>query len=130
MKLKLVILKDKYAIHRFDADTNIPEWIDNSDFYSLTKTADELSIVAKQSDSIAESPVINKDWKILKIQGPLDFSLVGIIAEISRILKEINITIFTISTFDTDYILVKNKDLDIAIDSLKANGHEITYLSK
>ncbi|GAF76535.1 unnamed protein product [marine sediment metagenome] len=57
----------------------------------------------------------------------MDFSLVGIIAEIAGILKEINITIFTISTFETDYILVKNKDLDKAIDSLKANGHKITY---
>ena len=112
MKLKFIILKDKYAIHRFDSCSDIPTWIKDSDFYSVTKTKDELSIVCKQLDSITEAPEINKDWRVLKLQGPLDFSLVGIIAEIAGILKESNITIFTISTFETDYILVKNKDLD------------------
>ena len=125
MKLKLIILKSKYAICRFDSDSDIPMWIKDSEFFSVTRTEDELSVVSRQSDSNPEITEINKDWRILKIQGPLDFSLVGIIAEISRILKEINITIFTISTFETDYILVKNKDLDKAIDSLTANGHEI-----
>ncbi len=127
MKLRFIILKDKYAIHRFDSCSDIPMWIKDSDFYSVTKTKDELSIVCKQLDSITEAAEINKDWRILKLQGPLDFSLVGIIAEIAGILKESNITIFTISTFETDYILVKNKNLDRAIDSLKANGHEIIY---
>ena len=81
MKLKFIILKDKYVIHRFDSNYDIPIWIKDSDFYSATKTKDELSIVYKQLDSITEAPEINKDWRILKIQGPLDFSIVGIIAE-------------------------------------------------
>jgi hypothetical protein len=127
MQLNLIILKDKYAIYRFETDSDIPNWIRNSDFYSITKTKDELSIISKQLDLTTEVPETNKDWRILKIQGPLDFSLIGIIAEISRILKEIKISIFTISTYDTDYIFLKNQDLNKAIDSLKANGHKITY---
>lgn len=127
MKLNLIILKDTYAIYRFNNDNNIPEWIKDSDFYSVTRTQDELSIICKQFDRITEEPTVNKDWRILKIQGPLDFSLVGIIAGISGILEKNKISIFTISTYDTDYILIKIQDLDKTIDSLKANGHEITY---
>ncbi len=127
MKLNFLILKDKYAIYRFEPDSDIPLWVKDSGFYSVTKTNDELSIVCKQFDSISKRAKVNKDWKVLKVQGTLDFSLVGIIADISGILEKINVSVFTISTYDTDYILVKNQDLDKSIFSLKANGHEITY---
>ena len=70
---------------------------------------------------------MNSDWRALKIAGPLDLTLVGIIAEISRILKDSNISIFSISTYETDYVMVKNRDLNKAVDSLKANGHEIIF---
>ncbi len=125
MQLTFIILKDKYAIYKFKPNSDIPDWIKTSDFYSITRTKNELSIVSKQNDVMTESQESNTDWKILKIKEPLDFSLIGIIAEISGILKEAQISIFTISTYDTDYILVKNQDLNKAIDSLKANGHEI-----
>lgn len=127
MKLNLIILKDIYAIYRFNHDIDIPAWVKDSDFYSVTRTHDELSVVCKQSDLITEGSAVNTDWRIIKIQGPLDFSLVGIIAEVSGILKKIKISIFTISTYDTDYILVKNQDLDKAVDSLKFNKHVIFF---
>jgi hypothetical protein len=127
MQLNFEILKDKYAIYRFKSDVNIPSWISDSDFYSVTKTKDELSIVCKQHNPLANTSDINNDWKILKLKGPLNLSLVGIIAEVSGILKESEISIFTISTYETDYILVKNQDLSKAIDSLKANGHKVSY---
>jgi hypothetical protein len=127
MHLTLIILKDIYTIYKFKPDSDIPDWIKNSDFYSVTKTKDELSVVSKQIDLLTETQGINKDWTILRIQGPLDFSLIGIIAEISGILEEAKISIFTISTYDTDFILVKNKNLIKAIDSIKANGHKIKY---
>jgi uncharacterized protein len=129
MKLNLIILKNTYAIYRFNSDMDIPIWVKDSDFYSATKTQDELSVVCKQHDSIVEGYAINTDWKIIKIQGPLDFSLIGIIAEVSGLLEKVRISIFTISTYDTDYILVKKQDLDKAVDSLKSNGHIITFES-
>ncbi|MFH0760848.1 MAG: ACT domain-containing protein, partial [Bacteroidota bacterium] len=104
-----------------------PEWIKDSDFYSVTRTQDELSIVCKQSDSITEESAINTDWRIIKIQGALDFSLVGIIAEVAGLLEKIKISIITISTYDTDYILLKNQDLGKAVDSLKSNGHIVNF---
>ncbi|HKJ81311.1 MAG TPA: ACT domain-containing protein [Ignavibacteriaceae bacterium] len=127
MRLKLIILKDSYAIYRFNNNVDIPEWIKDSDFSSVTRTRDELSIVSRQADNIKEEYKADIDWRIIKIQGPLNFSLVGIIAEISGILGDNNIPVFTVSTYDTDYILVKNRDIDKTIDSLAAHGHEITY---
>jgi uncharacterized protein len=127
MKLNLIILKDTYAIYRFNSDSDIPEWTKNSDFYSVTRTPEEISIVSKQNDSVTNESTINKDWRILKIQGPLDFSLVGIMAEISGLLKKDKISIFTISTYDTDYILVKSHALEKAVKSLKSNKHLVTF---
>ncbi|MFY9425372.1 MAG: ACT domain-containing protein [Caldicoprobacterales bacterium] len=66
-----------------------------------------------------------KDWRILKIEGPLDFSLIGRLASISTVLAQKGISIFAISTYDTDYILVKNKDISSAIVALTDEGYEI-----
>lgn len=127
MEMELKILKDTYAICKFKPDSNMPNPLINSDFFSVTKTQDELSVVCKQSQITANQIEINRDWRILKIIGPLDFSLVGIIAEISGLLSKSKISIFTISTYDTDYILVKNKNLEKAVEVLESNGKKIIF---
>ena len=126
--MNLQILNDKYAICKFNVNSDLPDWVKDSDFYSVTKTNDELSVVCKQSGSL-DNCEISEDWQILKVAGPLDLSLIGIIAEISGTLRDNKIPIFTVSTFETDYILVKSKDLTRAVNSLKASGHKITYAS-
>ena len=127
MKLHLSVLKENYAIHRYTAYSDIPNRMNESDFCSVTKTKDELSVVSRQSDSMPETTDVSQDWRILKIEGPLDLSSTGIIAEISGILAKNNIPIFTISTYNTDYILVKNQDLERAVHALEASGHKIIY---
>jgi len=122
--LTMKLLKERYGVCRLDKAQLIPEWAKDSDFFSITKTLDELSIVCSQ-DSIPMSVQCEKDWRILKVQGPLDFSLVGILSSISSILAQQGISIFAISTFDTDYILVKDKDVDNAVSSLTNVGYEI-----
>jgi len=117
------VLTGKYAIYKFAIGSVMPERICSSDFYSITKTIDEISVVARQSDVIEGYMECNKDWRIVRIEGSLDFSLVGIIADISAIFKKKNISIFTISTYDTDYFLIKQKDLDSAIQALIENNH-------
>ena len=124
--IKLKVLKDIYAVCKFNSSSEIPSVIYSSDFYSITKAPDELSVICKQSGLINDTQGINKDWRIIKVIGPLDFSLIGIIAEISRILYKNKISIFSISTYETDYILVKNLNLKRALDSLESNGYEIT----
>jgi uncharacterized protein len=124
--MNLIVLKRKYSIYKFKDDCLLPDWIYLSDFYSITKTKDELSVIAIQSDLISERIACSKDWKILKFVGPLDFSMIGIIADISTILKEKKISIFTISTYDTDYILVKQDKLNIGIKALRDKKYIIS----
>ncbi|WP_026884752.1 ACT domain-containing protein [Clostridium akagii] len=122
--LTLKLLKEKYGVCRLSAEESIPKWGKNSPFYSITKTVDELSIVCYE-DCIPRDIKCEKDWRVLKVQGTLDFSLIGIISSISTILAHEKISIFAISTFDTDYILVKDKDIDNAANALSNEGYEI-----
>lgn len=123
--LTMKLLKEKFGVCRLDKNDLIPEWAKKSDFYSITKTLDELSIVCSQ-DKIPSNIRFEKDWSILKVEGPLDFSLIGILSSISTVLAQKGISIFAVSTYDTDYILVKEKDISNAIDALSNAGHIIT----
>jgi uncharacterized protein len=124
--MTLSVLPDTYAVCRLAPTDTIPLWALNGDFFSITRTSDELSLVMAQSvvpiDFIRE---IERDWRILKVEGPLDFSLVGILASLTEPLANAKISIFAISTYDTDYILVKNNNLGVAIAVLEAAGHTI-----
>jgi uncharacterized protein len=123
--LTMKLLEGKYGVCRLDENALLPEWATNGDFFSITRTTDELSIVCSQ-DNIPGEVKCERDWRILKIEGPLDFSLVGILASISAILAKAGVSIFAVSTFDTDYILVKNRDIGIAVDILEKESYEIT----
>jgi hypothetical protein len=123
-KLTLRLLKEKYGVCRLDKTSSIPEWAMVSDFFSITKTYDELSIVCVEA-SIPEGIKCEKDWRILKVEGQLDFSLIGILSEISTILAQNKISIFAISTYDTDYILIKDKDAQDAVTALMHKEYEV-----
>lgn len=123
-RLNLKLLKDKYSVCRLNKDDEIPKWIFNEEFFSITKTEDELSIVCLQ-DKIKEDVKCERDWNILKIEGPLDFSLIGILSKISTLMANNNISIFAISTYDTDYILIKEESIDKAIEILENNNYNI-----
>lgn len=124
--LTMKLLKEKYGVCRLDKTELIPQWAQNGDFFSITRTAEELSIVCSE-DNIPDGIKCERAWKVLKIEGTLDFSLIGILASISTILAHKGISIFAISTYDTDYILIKNNSIDNAINSLIMEGYEIIY---
>jgi len=128
--LDLSVLDNRLSIYRFKNGVILPSWIYASEFYSITKTTDEASVVADKNDEDLKDLKVSLGWRVIKVIGPLDFSLVGIIANISTILKQANISIFTISTYDTDYILVKEDNLQKAIQSLEENGHHFTNKTK
>jgi len=123
--LTMKLLEGKYGVCRLDKNALFPEWANSSDFFSITRTMDELSIVCLQ-DNIPGELKCERDWRIFKIEGPLDFSLTGILASISTILAKAGVSIFAVSTYDTDYILVKSKDIDIALDILEKEKYGIT----
>jgi hypothetical protein len=125
--MKFIVLAKRYSVFRFNKDSTLPDWIYSSDFYSITKTKDETSVITIQNDIDLAGIEKNDNWRIIKIVGPLDFSLIGIIAEVSGIFKESRIFIFTISTYETDYILIKQKDLNSGIEALREEGHKVTF---
>ena len=122
--LTMKLLKEKFGVCRLDKNSLIPEWSQKGDFFSITRTSDELSIVCNE-DNIPKDIKFEKDWRILKVEGPLDFSLIGILSKISTILAQNGISIFAVSTYDTDYILVKDKDIKNAIASLIKESYEV-----
>ncbi len=121
--MQLEILDNKLKVVKMNIDDKVPETIFNRGFYSITKTNEELSIVLDEDVNI-ESNVIEYNWKAIKIVGTLDFSLIGILSKISTILAQAKIGIFVISTYNTDYILVKDDKLKQAIKVLEENNYE------
>ncbi|MGD1823115.1 MAG: ACT domain-containing protein [Pleomorphochaeta sp.] len=120
--MKIRVNRDDYAICRLSSNEDIPSWCKIEDFVTITKTEDELSLVLK-SNQIPDNIKCEKGWNILKIVGPLDFSLIGILSKLSTILADNNIGIFVISTFDTDYILIKKENTNNAIRVLSEKGY-------
>ena len=118
MKLKLSVLEDLFTIHRFPPANEIPGEVYEGQFYSISRTDEELSIVCSSS-VVLGSKRSETGWACIKVLGPLDFSLTGILAEVSEVLAKAEISIFAISTFDTDYILLKSEKLQTAISALK-----------
>jgi hypothetical protein len=121
--MRLQILPANLTVCRLGPRDPIPDWA-TGHFFSITRTADELSIVC-DSQAVAEGVRAETDWRALKVEGPLDFALTGILVSIASPLAATGIAIFAVSTFDTDYILVKNDKLERAIGALRAAGHEV-----
>jgi len=103
------------------ADINL-----NSGFYFMGKTGEELSLVCKTVEAPEKTIAREDGWRGFYIAGTLDFSLVGVLSKISSALAENNIGIFAVSTYNTDYILVKEKDFDRALNVLSDKGYGIT----
>ena len=110
-------LSDIFTICQLKDGQTIPASILESEFYSITKTKDERSIVTNCNTSF-ENLKSDKDWRGFKVEGILDFSSVGIINDITRPLKENGIGVFIISTFNTDYIFIKKESFQKAIEIL------------
>lgn len=100
--------------------------IDFSDeFYFIGKTDEELSLVCSTEKAPKETLEREDNWKCFKIEGVLDFSLIGIFSKISTLLAENKIGIFVVSTFNTDYVLVKNENYEKALNILEKNNYTI-----
>jgi uncharacterized protein len=126
--LKFVILNGTYCIHRLEKGATLPKSLFTSPFYSISQSEDELSVVAPIAVKL-EAQKTDIGWSVMKVAGPLEFSETGILAGISTTLAEAGISIFAISTFDTDYILVKDPQLRAAREALIAAGHRFARIN-
>jgi len=122
--LNLSILQDTFAICRLHSDAPPPDWALKGRFFSITRTPDELSIVCSQ-DNVPGGTTCEKNWRCFRVEGPLDFSLTGILASLATPLAQAGISIFAVSTFETDYLLVKQETLETAVRVLRGAGHQV-----
>ena len=123
VNLVLSVLSETFIIHKLSPDVLIPEEILKSNYYSFSKTEYELSVVCSELIEV-QSLQNSKGRKCIKVKGLLEFNLTGILVSISDILAHGNISIFAISTFDTDYILVRTHDLSSATTKLRLAGYK------
>lgn len=126
MNLQLRILPEHLAVCRLAPNAEVPSWAASGQVRSLTWTPRELSIVCL-ADVVPTTIQAERGWRGLEVAGPLDFSLTGILLAIAKPLAEASISLFALSTFDTDYVLVRDEDLNAAIQALSAAGHRILY---
>lgn len=123
--LNLSILPETFAVCRLAPTTVVPPWATQGTFWAITQTDEELSIVCPQAHVPADVQH-QPDWACLKVAGPLDFALTGILAGLAAPLADAHISIFALSTYDTDYLLIPATNLAQATAVLQQNGHHIT----
>ncbi len=122
-KIVLSILEETYIIHKLEQSTNLPEGLTESEFYSLSNSREETSLVCPEQILI-QSENSSPNWKCLKVAGPLDLKLTGVLAGLSDTLAKAKISIFAISTFETDYLLIHKQVLETAKSALISQGYQ------
>ena len=124
MVLSITLLDQAFTIHRLPSNAEVPAPALDCPFFAITRTADELSLVLPASVEI-ESEKSEGGWACFKVAGPLEFSLLGVLAGISAALAKAQVSIFALSTFDTDYILVKREQVRAAREALVSAGYNV-----
>jgi uncharacterized protein len=120
--LQLSLLPKRYAIVGLSALADVPKWALQGPFFSVTRTSEELSVVVEES-RVPEGIQSQGGWRIIKVHGPFVLSEVGVLAALAGPLAAARISLFVVSTFDTDYLLVSSENLDAAVTVLERAGH-------
>ena len=121
---RLSLLPEKLAICRLEETAAVPDWGARGGFWSVTRTGEELSVVCPE-DRVPPGVKREAGWRILMVEGPLDFSLTGILASLTLPLAREKVSVFALSTYDTDYLLVKEEQLGEAIQALRGEGYRV-----
>ncbi|MGO8795645.1 MAG: ACT domain-containing protein [Candidatus Sulfotelmatobacter sp.] len=122
--LKFRLLPGFYTIVRLPAEAGVPEWVGGNEFTSMTRTADELSIVCA-ADRVPAEAKLSDRWICLKLEGPFPFSQTGVLLSFIEPLSSNRVPIFAISTFDTDYVLIQDEHSGRAFNLVQAAGHQL-----
>ena len=122
--LTLTLLADALAVCRLSPDEAVPTWALASPFSSVTRTPDELSVVCAAA-GVPDDIVASRDWRALRVDGPLDLALVGVLAALTVPLADAGVSVFTVATYDTDWILVRAAQADRACAALEGAGHVV-----
>jgi hypothetical protein len=125
-KQTLALHPEMFTIHSLPDHAPIPAVVFSAPIYFIGKTHDELSIVIPASIKII-SDDSDTDWRALELLGPLSLSMVGIMAQIGSVLAKVNVSIFVLSTFETDFFLIKQAHLDTATQALISDGYKVNH---
>lgn len=121
----LRLLPQRLAVVRRPPGDAVPDWFPGHGLRHVTWAADELSLLCDEAAVPADEPHAERGWRALELQGPFDFALTGILLSVLQPLAAAGIGIFAVSTFDTDYVLVKAAQLDVALAALRGHGHQV-----
>ncbi len=122
--LAIMVLEQTFAVCRLGADTHVPAWATAGEFCSITRTQDELSFVCAE-ECVPEGVKCERGWRCLRVAETIEFSVLGVLASLAVPLAEAGVSIFVLSTFDTDYLLIKAENLPRALEALRAAGHVV-----
>jgi uncharacterized protein len=120
----LSVLEERLAVCRLDPQSEIPGWATSAPLFCVTRTPDELSVVCPERSAPA-GVTCEAGWRAFKLVGPFDFGLVGVLASVVAPLAESGVGILAIATYDTDYVLVKEERLGLAMAALRERGHRV-----
>lgn len=123
--LTLDLFHEKFVICRLSPSSSLPSWAFNGPFISITKTDEELSIITLDNEQVPQDIKCERQWRCFKLRGPFPFTMTGVLLSILTPLAKAEVSILAVSTFDTDYVLVKEKHLTMAVDVLKQSGHVV-----
>lgn len=122
--MRMTLLSGRFSVARLEADAPLPAWAATGSLAFVARTPDELSIVVDEA-AVPADVRHESGFAALSVEGPLDFGLVGILARIATALARVQVPILAQSTFDTDYVLVREDDLGAAVAALEADGIEV-----
>ena len=122
--MRLAVVPGALAVCRLAADAPLADWMGAGAFSTVTRTPDELSVVCAEA-AVPEGVSAERGWRALRVDGPLDFAMTGVLARLAAPLAEAGVPIFVVSTFDTDWLLVKAEHLARAVETLRQSGHEV-----
>jgi hypothetical protein len=122
--MELILLQENFGVCRLGAQDPLPAWASECAWVSMTRTGDELAVVCPE-ESVPPDVRCEPGWQALRVAGTLDFSQVGVLASLVSPLAEAGVSVFVVSTFDTDYLLVKSANVEKAAAALRAHGHTV-----
>ena len=125
--LTLSVMEGRYAIAKFPCDAEIPAWAADSAFFSVTRTLEELSVVIAET-SVPAGLDASRGWRMLKVHGPFAFEETGVVAALANPLARVGVGICVISTYDSDFLLVQQEEIPVAVETLEHAGHKILQL--
>ena len=127
--LPLHLLPQRFAIARLDPRDVVPAWAQAGALLSLTRTPTELSIVC-EADLVPSEVHAERGYRALRVLGPLAFSEIGVLASLAAPLARAGISIFVLSTYDTDYLLLREQELETALACVSAAGHRVQHVEE